>query len=225
MEFMYGIATSTEVAYFTYIYARVDSSLYQRVTGYVRAGLLLGRFASGVLAQSLVSSGALTFYQLNYISFCSVSVAFCIAVCLPTVRHSMYFHRQAGRSAVDGAGDAPTGGAHKQPPEPAAGDSDMGRSTDELATLGRRSRCQWLQDAVRYMLADFRSAYSSPSVVQWSVWWAFATCGNLQVGNYAQPLWEEIAPWEDFDSEGALYNGLVEASNTLLGTHIKGLLY
>ena len=68
------------------------------------------------------------------------------------------------------------------------------------------------------MYADFRAAYSSPSVLQWSVWWAFATCGNLQVGNYAQPLWEEIAPWEDFDSEGALYNGLVEASNTLLGT-------
>jgi len=71
--------------------------------------------------------------------------------------------------------------------------------------------------AASYLAQDARTAYSTPSVVQWSVWWAFATCGNLQVGNYIQPLWEEIAPWEDFDTEGALYNGLVEASNTLLG--------
>ncbi|KAF0295654.1 Thiamine transporter 2 [Amphibalanus amphitrite] len=218
MEFMYGIATSTEVAYLTYIYARVDSSLYQRVTGYVRAALLLGRFASGVLSQSLVSSEALNFFQLNYISFCSVSVAFCIAVCLPTVKHSIYFHRQAAGNwkpdtSVEDASNAPEGGADKQPPQSAETEG----STEQLTDPGRRSCCQWLQDAGGYMLADFRSAYSSPSVVQWSLWWAFATCGNFQVGNYGQPLWEEIAPWEDFDSEGALYNGLVEASNTLLG--------
>ena len=234
MEFMYGVATSTEVAYFTYIYARVDASLYQRVTGYVRAALLLGRFASGVLSQSLVSSGALTFYQLNYISFCSVTVAFCIAVCLPSVQHSMYFHRQVARDPaslpdviVDGAQGPPVDGkgepradvADKRRIEaPSATDPGMGRSTEALAEPERRSCCEWLRDAGRLMLADFKAAYSSPTVVQWSVWWAFATCGNLQVGNYAQPLWEEIAPWEDYDSEAGLYNGLVEASNTLLGT-------
>ena len=32
MQFTYGIATSTEVAYYSYIYAKVDSNKYQKVT-------------------------------------------------------------------------------------------------------------------------------------------------------------------------------------------------
>ncbi|XP_037088514.1 thiamine transporter 1-like, partial [Pollicipes pollicipes] len=129
MEFFYGIATSTEVAYLTYIYARVDSSYYQRVTGYVRAALLLGRFGSGLLSQTLVSSGALTFYELNYISFSSVAVAFCIATGLPRVRHSIYFHRQASTSPQAVPEDS------SRVETAPAGDGDcVARSTDCLTT-------------------------------------------------------------------------------------------
>ena len=51
MEFCYGIATSTEVAYYTYIYAKVSSQYYQKVTSYTRSAILTGRFFSGMLAQ------------------------------------------------------------------------------------------------------------------------------------------------------------------------------
>ncbi|CAL4077131.1 unnamed protein product, partial [Meganyctiphanes norvegica] len=51
MEFMFGVATSTEVAYYTYIYAKVSQEYYQRVTSYTRTAILVGRFASGLLAQ------------------------------------------------------------------------------------------------------------------------------------------------------------------------------
>lgn len=51
VEFAYGIATSTEVAYYTYIYAKVPSRFYQRVTSYTRVAILAGRFMSGVLSQ------------------------------------------------------------------------------------------------------------------------------------------------------------------------------
>jgi thiamine transporter 2/3 len=47
MQFTYGTATSTEVAYFTYIYAKVEKKFYQRVTSLTRASLLFGRFLSG----------------------------------------------------------------------------------------------------------------------------------------------------------------------------------
>ena len=57
MQVIYGIATSTEVAYFTYIYAKVDTQHFQKVTSFTRVALLLGRFLSGVLAQLLTSSG------------------------------------------------------------------------------------------------------------------------------------------------------------------------
>lgn len=56
MEFCYGIATSTEVAYFTYIYAQVSGVYYQRVTSFTRAALLTGRFMSGLLAQVSILS-------------------------------------------------------------------------------------------------------------------------------------------------------------------------
>ncbi len=47
MQVTYGIATSTEVAYYTYIYAKVERKYYQRVTSFTRASLLMGRFLSG----------------------------------------------------------------------------------------------------------------------------------------------------------------------------------
>ena len=68
MQVSYGLATSTEVAYFTYIYASVSGEMkchyweitfnfsgqyYQQVTSFTRAALLLGRFLSGVLSQVL----------------------------------------------------------------------------------------------------------------------------------------------------------------------------
>lgn len=51
-------------------------------------------------------------------------------------------------------------------------------------------------------------------MLKWSIWWAFATCINFQVGNYIQPLWESILP---FQSNETLYNGAVEATSTFLG--------
>lgn len=63
------------------------------------------------------------------------------------------------------------------------------------------------------MWDDFKTAYSNKYLLKWSVWWAFATCGNLQVGNYIQPLWESDLPVSGGDH---LYNGAVEATQTLL---------
>ena len=51
MEFFYGISTSTEVAYYTYIYAMVETNHFQKVTSYTRTAILTGRFCSAVLAQ------------------------------------------------------------------------------------------------------------------------------------------------------------------------------
>ncbi len=51
MQFTYGIATSTEIAYYTYIYAKVDSRHFQRVTAFTRTAILLGFFMSGIFAQ------------------------------------------------------------------------------------------------------------------------------------------------------------------------------
>lgn len=50
-------------------------------------------------------------------------------------------------------------------------------------------------------------------VVKWSIWWALATCGFIQVQVYMQPLWTEIGS----NTNQKIYNGAVEAALTLLG--------
>ena len=51
MQFTYGIATSTEVAYYTYIYAKVDADKYQQVTSFTRVASLSAIFLSSVTGQ------------------------------------------------------------------------------------------------------------------------------------------------------------------------------
>ena len=98
MQFTYGIATSTEVAYYTYIYAKVPKSDYQQVTSFTRVAILLGRFVSGISSQLLVSGykvglPSLDYRQLNYISLVSVSLATLVSFLLPNVKRTLYFHR------------------------------------------------------------------------------------------------------------------------------------
>ena len=65
---MYGLFRATEVAYYSYIYAKVDKEHYQKVTSHTRGAILAGRSISGVASQVLVSTKVLDYEQLNYIS-------------------------------------------------------------------------------------------------------------------------------------------------------------
>lgn len=70
VQIFYGTAMSSEIAYYTYIYAKVERSKYQLVTGHTRSATLAGRFVGSALAQLLVSFGLGPNYRaLNYISF------------------------------------------------------------------------------------------------------------------------------------------------------------
>ena len=67
---------------------------------------------------------------------------------------------------------------------------------------------------------DFINAFcKNRYVLKWSIWWALGMCGNFQVGNYIQPLWETILPSVDERNKEDvhIYNGLVEAATTLTG--------
>lgn len=59
---------ATEVAYYTYIYAKVDRDKFQVVTGFTKSAILIGRFLAGVVAQLLVSFRLMNLRDLNYIS-------------------------------------------------------------------------------------------------------------------------------------------------------------
>ena len=68
VQVCYGFFMASEVAYYTYMYAKVDKEKYQKVTGHARASLLSGRFIASVLAQILVSFNLMNLRELNYIS-------------------------------------------------------------------------------------------------------------------------------------------------------------
>lgn len=59
---------ASEVAYYTYMYAKVEKEKYQKVTGHARASLLSGRFIASVLGQILFSFEIMNWRDLNYIS-------------------------------------------------------------------------------------------------------------------------------------------------------------
>ncbi|KAL3848032.1 hypothetical protein ACJMK2_018915, partial [Sinanodonta woodiana] len=71
------------------------------------------------------------------------------------------------------------------------------------------------ESGLRFMWTEIREMYSSNVVRIWSVWWALASCGNFQVGNYIQNLWKVISPQQ---KSRKIYNGAVDAAATLLGS-------
>ncbi|XP_026482359.1 thiamine transporter 1-like [Ctenocephalides felis] len=95
LEFFYGTYMSTEVAYYTFIYAKVDKEHYQKVTSHTRAATLVGRFIAGSSAQILVYTKLMDYRDLNYISIVAQILATIWALFLPSVSKSLYFHRDA----------------------------------------------------------------------------------------------------------------------------------
>lgn len=79
VQFFYALFLSTEVAYYTYIYAKVDKKHYQEVTGHTKAASLFGRSISGIIAQLSASLNLLDYHQLNYLT--GSGKAFTIFIC------------------------------------------------------------------------------------------------------------------------------------------------
>lgn len=59
---------AAEVAYYTYIYAKVERSKYQLVTSQTRSAILAGRFLGSAVAQVVISYNIMNYRQLNYLS-------------------------------------------------------------------------------------------------------------------------------------------------------------
>lgn len=130
------------------------------------------------------------------------TLATCWALFLPPVKKSIYFHRpdeaESLHSEIDG--DRKNSGA----------------SFSSGGTCKKSKFFQKFKRAYVYLLRDFVGAYTNWHVVKWSFWWAFATCGFLQVFSYIQPLWQTAV-----ESDTEIYNGAVEAAYTIIGKQIS----
>ena len=184
MQVAYGVATATEIAYYSYVYAVVSIDHFKKVTSYVRAVRLLGQSMAGIVGQILISTKITGYLELNYISFASVCVACVFAVFLPNT-----FNCQS---------------CCKLPANSSGRDSSCSGVCSSLWKLFSRAVIKRFRDFVKF--------YCNPSLLKWSLWWALATCGVLQVGNYVQSLWKEVGGRTESIH---LYNGVVESLATL----------
>eukprot|EP00094_Tigriopus_californicus_P013880 TCALIF_13435-PA protein Name:"Similar to SLC19A2 Thiamine transporter 1 (Homo sapiens)" AED:0.06 eAED:0.08 QI:5/0/0/1/0.33/0.5/4/0/369 len=226
MQFIYGMATASEVAYYTYIYAKVPKTDYMRVSSLTRFSILMGKFVSGLLSQLLDTfdvraaavpyirmgkfvSGLLSqlldtfdvvdYRELNYISLGGVSTAFILCIFLPSIKTSIYFHH---KDPDNDTLQEPNGHKHNQ----------CHLIPQDRGLCFRASQLLW---------NHAKDSYRQNYVIKWSIWVAASTCLNFQIGNYIQPLWQEIQVDQE-DSE--LFNGGVEAVTTLLGALIVALV-
>lgn len=93
MEVFFGVATASEVAYFSYIYSIVEPAQYQRVTSYCRSITLFGSAAGSVAGQLLLSVAKVQLSYLFIFTLVSAAVAFLAPWFLPMPRRSLFFHK------------------------------------------------------------------------------------------------------------------------------------
>ena len=69
-----------------------------------------------------------------------------------------------------------------------------------------------IRNAYALLWKHFIQAYTNYRVAKWSVWWALATCGYLQVVSYIQLLWQTAVMPGDM-----IYNGAVDFVYAIVG--------
>uniref|UniRef100_A0A667X9A0 Solute carrier family 19 member 3 n=1 Tax=Myripristis murdjan TaxID=586833 RepID=A0A667X9A0_9TELE len=187
LQVNYAVVTSTEVAYFSYIYSVIPAEKYQRATGYLRSAMLAGYTFGASLGQMLISLGGVDYFFINAITLGTVSIAFLVSFWLPMPQRGMFFK---GKTAITG------GSQSKQEGEVAVDDAKEAVKDEAEAGAGTEN----MECTVWHLL-------------YWSLWWALATAGYGQVFNYIQLMWDHIEP----SASSSIYNGGVEAVCTLVG--------
>lgn len=205
LEFFYGLFMSTEVSYYTYIYAKVDKKHYQEVTGHTKAAALFGRSMSGVVAQLTASFDLLNYHHLNFLTVAACVIATFWAFFLPSVSQSIYFHRNSISEEEQGKGTLDyqlqnSSNSRESPSNVENGGVRRNSFAVSSAQLFRK-----IKSAYALLWKHFVRAYTNYRVIKWSIWWALATCGYLQVISYIQLLWQTAVEPGD-----RIYNGAVD---------------
>ncbi|XP_035478098.1 thiamine transporter 1 isoform X2 [Scophthalmus maximus] len=207
LEFFFGLATASEVAYYSYIYSLVEPAHYQRVTGYCRSVALFGSAVGSLAGQLLLSVAKAQLRHLVIVTLASATLAFVVPWFLPMPKRSLFFHKSGERQRT-----ISTSLTEKEDSESKAPLNSQEASTVSSCS-GAQSQSSTPVEVLRMLFQDFLQCYRCRPLLAWSLWWALATCGYFQVVNYAQALWENIRPSTNHE----IYNGYVETLSTLLG--------
>ena len=146
----------------------------------------------------------MNYHELNYITLASVSGALILSLALPEVEKSMYFHRIESENV------------NKYKSLSFGLDSNLNLSQNCSKKLEQSETpiVEKVTLAYKLLWMDFNGAYRNSYILKWSIWWAIATAGNLQVQSYIQALWKAV----DSSNGSREYNGAVNAIQCLLCT-------
>ncbi|XP_047433011.1 thiamine transporter 1 [Mugil cephalus] len=204
LEFFFGLATASDVAYYSYIYSVVEPAQYQKVTSYCRSITLFGSAAGSLMGQLLLSVAKVQLLHLVIVTLASAALAFVAPWFLPMPNRSLFFHKSSG--VAEGRMESAEDSENK---EPLNRQEVFMRSNSSEAG----SHSSGFVEVLRGLFHDFVQCYKCRPLLAWSLWWALATCGYFQIINYAQALWENVRPSQDYE----IYNGYVETLSTLFG--------
>ncbi|XP_055587458.1 thiamine transporter 1-like [Uranotaenia lowii] len=167
MEIFYGTYMAADIAYWTYIYAKVDKKYYQKVTSHIRSATQAGRFLAATTSQAVIYFQLTGYLGLNVISLAAQIITTLWAFLLPSVPASMYFHREI----------APT---------------DEELNLNDKTTQPQNTPSAF-RNAVTLLWDHFRCAYTNFTVIRYSLWYSLAVCLYYQITSYVQALWSEVA--------------------------------
>ncbi|XP_076844944.1 solute carrier family 19 member 3b [Brachyhypopomus gauderio] len=199
LQFNFAVVTSTEVAYFSFIYSVIPAEHYQRATAYIRSAMLTGFTFGATAGQMLISLAGVSYFTINAITLGFMGMAFLVSFSLPMPQHGIFFGTGSGTctSALNEVTEA----------------TDHMAGKEMKGAVSRWHSMDWIILTARQMWENLRESYSTKKLVYWCLWWTLATAGYGQVFNYIQLMWDHIAP----SSTSSIYNGGVEAVCTLVG--------
>ena len=214
MQVTYGLGTACEISYYSYLYAVVPRDYFAKVASFNRAASLAGKFAAYLSAQLTTSFDLLDYFDLNIFSFVSVGIAFLISLVLPRAKYSELFNPQPDIEInVEVVTDNPNPATNNGAPD----------AIDDISiAIVETTDAPWyacLKGGIIYLYLEAKLIYFDKTILIWSIWWAFASCGNFQVGNYVQNLWHILTPYQNDGDKRHLYNGAVEAAGTLFSEY------
>ena len=146
----------------------------------------------GRMMSGVVGQLLISFKVTDYLTLNYISLASVSIACLIT----LFLPKASGNVFGTSTGS-----------EPAFEDQQMSRFASWKRTMS-------------VMFHDLKLCYSDKELLRWSLWWAFATCGEFQVENYVQNLWDVIYSSHNHK----IYNGGVTAVSHLTGSLVAVLL-
>jgi len=129
---------------------------------------------------------------------------------LPSVNQSIYFHRTSISDEEQEKGTLDHQ-PHSSNLRESSTDIKNGKAKCFCFAVSRAS-LRKLRSAYALLWKHFVQAYTNYRVAKWSIWWALATCGYLQVISYIQLLWQTAVGPDD-----KIYNGAVDFVYAIVG--------